>query len=383
MKPTYWLAAVAVTWTLAGASVANANDAPMNLNNLSQEIDKVAAMLVEKCRDLSVESVTLGAFSGPPDGNFGPGLRERLRESLERVQPGFLRKRAPHIISADYAVIDDPALAKLRSTQPNVKMRKIVKLQLTTKRDDLTALDSVDVTLSGNLDVAQASGATVALPENGSFQTRAEELSRRIDAERRGESTNSPFIDSAGRLRSSAKGEVAIGIRAKRVDDSGEYRPRPIRLIDGCPFVDLQPGDVYEVVLSNQSRREIAVFVTIDGLSTFAFSEMRDPKTKRPSYSFYALDPGTETVVMGWHRRDKAPNNFDSFLVKNFGEGVSKHGVEPVANVGLIQAAVAFVAPQAKGGSETGFGPPRSQEVKAVSISVDPPHEFLSIRYDR
>ncbi len=33
--------------------------------------------------------------------------------------------------------------------------------------------------------------------------------------------------------------------------------------------------------------------------------------------------------------------------------------------------------------SETGFGPPRTVEVKPVKREIDPPHEFVAIRFAR
>ena len=47
------------------------------------------------------------------------------------------------------------------------------------------------------------------------------------------------------------------------------------RLVEGLPFVEISRDEIYEIRLINNSPLEAAVQITIDGLSTFAFSEVR------------------------------------------------------------------------------------------------------------
>jgi hypothetical protein len=172
--------------------------------------------------------------------------------------------------------------------------------------------------------------------------------------------------------------------------------------VDGEPFVDVGLKDLYEVKVYNDSPREVAVALSIDGLDMFHFSSDRDA-SGRPKFSHFIVFPkgyrdpsdavgpeydGTLTIV-GWHKSVAGTENFLSFLVTEHGQGaVSQAGVKARGKVGVIHVQFSNCRPLAAGeksagGNETGFGPPRTVKQKPVRYEIEPPHEFVTVRYTR
>src|SRR5262249_14398748 len=93
-------------------------------------------------------------------------------------------------------------------------------------------------------------------------------------------------------------------------------------------FVGINRTELYAVKVYNHTNSDSAITLSIDGLDAFAFSEVRDPKTNHPRYSYYIVPaakdgkPGT-TTVPGWHLRDEPPGNYSKFLVTEYGKGSS------------------------------------------------------------
>jgi len=98
------------------------------------------------------------------------------------------------------------------------------------------------------------------------------------------------------------------------------------------------------------------------------------------------LAPKSEQTIVGWHRTidPKRKDNFLSFLVTEYGQGAaSKFPAKTQGKVGTITVSFANSFPFGRSGSETGFGPPREVKQTAVKRSFDPPHDFVTIRYNR
>ena len=86
---------------------------------------------------------------------------------------------------------------------------------------------------------------------------------------------------AGSQIRASAGSPYAIEVL---VNGSG----RAASMVDGLPFVKLAKDDIYTVRLVNDSDRDAAVKLTIDGVSCFAFSQIRHetgPKQGQPKYS--------------------------------------------------------------------------------------------------
>jgi hypothetical protein len=168
-------------------------------------------------------------------------------------------------------------------------------------------------------------------------------------------------------------------------------QPEP-RLIDGLAFADVGLNDVYAVRLINDSPLDAAVSLKIDGLSVFAFSDLRynsGPRRGEPSYSVIILPPKSHYDVRGWHRTN---NHSDSFVVTEYAKSAAA-SLNHHANVGTITAifSAAWSAttpppadepPRKKGlPNATGFGPRVAANFAEVQRSIGAVRASVSVRY--
>ena len=104
-----------------------------------------------------------------------------------------------------------------------------------------------------------------------------------------------------------------------------DHQPRPIvqSKAEPEPFVKIDRGEAYEVRLVNGSDYDAAVDLRIDGVSSFAFSDMRQtegPKKGEPLYDHWIVPAGKTVLIKGWHKDNKT---VDSFLVMEFAKGAA------------------------------------------------------------
>jgi hypothetical protein len=171
-------------------------------------------------------------------------------------------------------------------------------------------------------------------------------------------------------------------------------QPRPVQLKDGLPFVDIKRGEIYEIRVYNDSPLEAACSLTIDGMSVFSFSEIREasgPKQGQPRYTQYVLQPGASPVISGWHRTNE---RVDSFLVTEYAKSAAGM-LKTTAGCGTITANFAAAwedgapvpadePPTKRGpGDATGFGPPKKTELKEVKRRFGVLRASVSVRYSK
>lgn len=352
------------------ASSAMAAPEVVRLEDFRKDLPKVAQKVLDIVEGENQAAVAVGRFSSPAqhDANFGPGIEDMLSQSLESLRNGIVQKKADLSVQGSYAFVEDPS----------VPGRALVKLTLEVRNRQAERVKEFVAELRNNADIAKILGATVSLPPHGTRDERNREIKRRIE--------NPQAVVDGSLIRAAADSKLAVEVRAKREYDAGQAQPRGALVEGGQAFVDVKRGEVYEVVIHNAGAKEVAVALTIDGYDAFTFSELRDAKTNKPKYSHYIVGPGQSSTMVGWHLRDAPPNNYSSFLVTEYGKGASARASAPSqGKTGVLTVSFSFTSPAGKGrgGSETGFGPPRSINVQPVQRDIDPPHEFVTVRYTR
>src|SRR5262249_34174498 len=131
--------------------------------------------------------------------------------------------------------------------------------------------------------VAALFGTTAKLPADLPPAERNAELEKRLDK---------PKVHIEGsRVSAAADSPYAVEILAAP-QPGGKYQPRTATVQDGLAFVPLRRGEVFGVRLINKSPHDAAVTLTIDGLSLYAFSDVKDPKTGRPRFSKVVVPAG-------------------------------------------------------------------------------------------
>jgi hypothetical protein len=221
--------------------------------------------------------------------------------------------------------------------------------------------------------------------------------------------TDLPQLDRPGLIKSSLEGNEnppfidGTKVFASRTSDYGleiliNGKPAKPELRDGAVFVPISRGETYEVRLVNRSKFDAAAKVSIDGLNTFAFSDMRNPDGPRkgqPRYDTWIVGPGQSAVVPGWHKRDKGPGNINKFRVTSYAESAAAI-LKQETDVGTIQAifSAAWPAgqdppaelnePQIKRRGlpdATGIGPPASVALQPIKRDIGVVRASISIRY--
>jgi len=342
----------------------------LNLNDMAAGIETVAQQIHEVLRNEGAGNITLGKFQAQAQvsANFSAGLVAMLGEALERRQTGILKPDSPYSVAGRYAVIEE-------KNDPTRVFLKITIQIIARKSDDV--LQEFVASVRNNNDIARAAGHSGPLPGEGSTQDRNKKMKEQIDK---------PAVFFDGSLIKTHKDSpYAVEILAKRLGSPGDAKPVQPSEVKGQAFVDLKEGDLYEIRIHNGDPRQTAVGITIDGLSVFTFSEVKD-KIGKPSYTHYIIPENAQTTIVGWHIRNNPPANYHSFLVTEYGKGASQFVPSPErGEPGVICIAFSRTSPKGKGrgGSETGLGPPRDVNVKEVAVDIEPPMEFLTIRYNR
>jgi hypothetical protein len=156
-------------------------------------------------------------------------------------------------------------------------------------------------------------------------------------------------------------------------------------------FAPVGKNQEYEIVVFNESRDEIAAAITVDGIDVFNFSEDIDPKTKKSLYTHFVISPGSELVLPGWHKTvgSKRDDNFLAFLVTEYGKGAHSKLFPQQAAEGTVGAVTVGISKtlNIQGSKppelETGFGRPIKRDQKPVERTIEKPHVFITVRYDR
>lgn len=328
------------------------------------------------------QPVAVGVFSQTSlrDTNAGPGLEQMLAFELNRLKPGIVRDDAKYEIKGDYAFAKsrDPAHEGLKVVKINIRViDKEFAEELITFRPQ--------VVLDHTRTVAEVLQITAALPPKGSKEQRNEKLD---------EHQNHPsvHVHGSGRTLVSSSPEspyaVEVLVKPLKDHDKQDAQPRPARNENGKAFVHVEQDELYEVRLYNNSDKPTAVTLSVDGLDVFHFSQDRNAE-RAPRFTHHILQPRTSQTIVGWHNSLEGTQNYLSFLVTAYGQGaVSKAGIKARGQVGVIHVQFSHCSPLAPGqrarsGNETGFGPPREVKQKVVAYEIEPPHDFVSIRYTR
>jgi hypothetical protein len=145
-------------------------------------------------------------------------------------------------------------------------------------------------------------------------------------------------------------------------------------VIDGRSFVDLSRGEEYSVRLHNQSDKEIAVTLTIDGINMFAFSEFGD-------FSGQVLvPPQSHITVPGWVI---TTTKTDAFTITGYAESAAKELLVSESEVGVITAMFSeTVEGSGRDPNATARGRQIGKAYKKVNRVVKQPIAVVSVRYN-
>ncbi len=380
----FYLAALLLTLASSRSSFAE----PEPVNGLSDVI-KIAAEEVLKLANGQPLSIGQVTPTGLPDANGGPAIGLLLKLELERQKPGIvLEKDAPFEVNGTFVFGPHPDASE--ATLGQKALRLIFRI-VDTQTGEETPLRLSRFFLQDNTTIARVLQPSGSLPTGPPGDQPAQRRERNEKIQKLVKQPES-FVDPARPtlVSTSPTSPYAVEILACHIGD-GQTRPtegRPARIDKGLARIDLERDEVYEIRIHNNSPDEVAARVFIDGIDVYQFSDDRDPKdATRPKFTHFIIPAQSTSQIPGWHKRQVGADNFLAFLVTAYGKGASTKGVKAQGEVGVIQVQFSRSKPMPADGLprgadiETGFGPPRQGEQKAVVREIEPFIDAVSIRY--
>lgn len=307
------------------------------MSPLRSQLAPLAEKIAQAMKDHGHDTLALGAFRSPDQWvvQAGPGISQSFADELlsRHVK---LSPDAPLRLQGAYKSVTNDS-----GNWTGVR----IEAELVDEARSLGAF-TVDLLFVGNETTTEADGSralapllglTAVLPPDGSLKAR-QQLCH--------EGTVKPRVYLEGTRLSAAEDspyhlEVLIANQSRKPVVRG-----------GLAYVELQRGERYAVRLTNQSERPVAVTLTIDGLSMFAFSERKD-------YSYVILSPQQSAEIQGWHRTN---DESDAFEVTSYSQSAAAKLLPESPKLGGITATFAACWPK-------NMRPPADERFARLAVS--------------
>jgi hypothetical protein len=293
---------------------------PAHAYDLGGAMDQFALRIKELLEAERESEIALNQFNAPARlaANASSGIRKALEECLKKrgVQ---VKKTARLEINGEYREVEDP-----------VQKKTVVRiLGRIVDQDTGRPVSECEVKVDNLTAIAALIGATMEVPptpvpedrersiRDGIRRPTAQVASTRISADRK-----SPFAI-----------EIHVGpASAKDV----ELRPRAASVEEGQAFLNIRTDERYAIRLINDAPFDVAVTLTIDGLSLFAFSDNKD-------YSYVIVPQHSSGLITGWYRTNEEA---EEFLVTDYARSAAaSRSLSPSADLGVITACFAAAWP--------------------------------------
>lgn len=335
------------------------------------------------------QAVRVGVLSptGLPGNTSAEGIEEKLKIALGNAKVMMSGDQS----TARYEIKGEILFLPKKEKVVRIKL-KLVDLE-TGEELQNSSLETLIDSVTDIAQIVQLPGDLPPPAEDGADpQDTAKSKQERLEALAENLAHPDAFIRGDGKTLASPseKSPFAIEILAKSSKDqaSTQAAPRPLKKEDGQAEVEIARDELYEVKVYNDSDKEVAVNLEIDGFSVFHFSEERT-KDNQPLFSHYIIPKKSSAVIRGWFKKLKGPGNDLGFLVVGHGQGAVGQVEKPVrGKVGVIHATFHDCTPlpsgaRAAGGNETGFGPPIDVRRESVRREIGPVLSGVAIRYSR
>lgn len=370
-------------------------------NDLDSELTRFARRTSFFLKQQEQSQVSVGTIVGVGKASIpgGPGIAKKIQQAIEQEKMVSINDLAVWTIQGTM-IFGDGTNGELNggadSKLTTNRLSLTILLQLINTQTQAKVEDKIVVTKLSQLPTL--TGATFQTSPDADVKESRKSFVQGLVA--------APFIDpkAPSRVRVSPDSPYSLELRAKPIGAENSANGLPIASAikerPGITATSMQPfafspidkNQVYEVVVGNESDREIAVSISVDGIDVFTFSEEINLNTKKSLFTHFIVAPQSELVVPGWHKTidPNRDDNFLAFLVTEYGQGASSKLFPQKAidgTVGAVTVAISNSYSPSDGAkssqAETGFGPPVKQDQKPVERAIDPPHAFITIRYER
>jgi hypothetical protein len=315
----------------------------------------------------------VGQFPGPPTKftSAGPGISQILSEELQKL--GIKIETPANIgIEGKYQAV---------TVKETKELAVRVVISVVDAEGKSLLKEEYQIGIFGEAEVSSTLGLTTRIPPKASPKVRHQKLK---------EAYTHPdaYLDGT-RISTDADSPYALEIL---VADSpkGHFSPRHAVIKNGHAFVPIHRGEIYRLRLINHTKYEAAARITIDGISMFAFTKMRNAKDK--PYSNVIFDK--KAVIKGWFINYK---HSDSFLVTEYAKTAAAE-LKSSASTGTITVCFSAAWPKNKkrpadeprksssksaGDDGTGRGPRVGDKYEEVPRKVGVVRATISVRYTK
>lgn len=337
--------------------------------NLRLELAEVAKGVKSFLDGRGEGTIAIGQFTAPArlNSSAGPLIQKTLKEELEKLDISVKKLGK---LSLD---------GRFRDAKDVKTQRLIAQLtwQIRDRNDDL--LLEAERAIFGDTTLLTLFGETVELQASASDAERNKKVEEALDK---------PKVHIAGtRTATSAASPYAVEVRVRKADSQEPALARASRVEEGLAFVPIQRGEAYEIALFNDSDFDAAVTLAIDGLSMYAFSDVKS--AGKPRFTHVIVPKKAASVIKGWYRDNKFS---EEFLVTEYSKSAAAE-LSNNANIGTITAtfAAAWVDGEpsppddlpARAADGTGRGARVAAEYVEVNRIIGAIRATISVRYTR
>ena len=332
-------------------------------HELADLAKQVKALLDQKGND----AIAVGDFHGPARlaSSAGPAIAKALGDNLQKLGV-IVRRGAALEVNGVYRDVEDQ---KTRLLAVEIKAHVV----------DRAGAELVAFEPRGVFSVPRIAAITgissVSLPPDADDQERNKVLAAALD---------DPKVHLAGtRIAARPDSPYAIEILVK---SGADYRPRAASVNEeGFATLAMRAGETYEIKLINDSANDVAVALSIDGLSVFAFSE-------NTNYTHWIVPSHQALTVSGWYRTNRLS---DAFKVAEYAQGAAADRLPSSKGMGTITASFAAAWPRGslppedelaahlreRSGHATAAGPSATTNFEEQVREVGRLREAVSVRY--
>lgn len=364
------LVATGLAFVFAWALLSQPLSAQGQRETLETVVSKLASDIAKHLRNNSQKDVLVDSFTAPSNTGANLQIERRLQEALGKetgikvIDPAELVRPRSWSIRGDYSIRTrpDPVTQKEQSRaqitarlfdDENTQQRVFAPLDIGVEIGDLT-----DVTLLASATFDASASKDKNDKADGVSQTLAAAI-KRPDVS----------VDSkTGLIRATDASPFAIELlvcdgvnfpptKADYTPMNDRIQRKEFKLDDGTTgfaIADLRPGEFYAIRIHNNSDRDCAVRLAIDGLSSFEFTDIASYKQT----NYWVVEKGKPGTVYGWHRTN---DHSDSFEIAHLPDTAIGKSGRSTSRIGMIQA-VFF---QAWSENET---PPAGEFVRGAAL---------------
>ncbi len=382
------------------------NDSQIGTMEEFRETIRIVAKGVAKVLNSRREdAITIGTFSGPPNLGTaaGPGIKQLFTEELRLLNIRVAKLGTPLGLSGEYRLSRPHPNAETTQVQLEVKLtddsgQSVADLASMLELPEFRTI----VVEEDEIDKGKAIIDTFSSPESTALTMGLTVDFDAIYHRRYGGNFNPDPIDVIKEATSQPTAVVLNGneLRASRTSAYGlqvlvNGAARAIKIEDGRPFVAIAKGETFKLRVNNRTPLTMSTVLTLDGINSFAFSEIRkdDGKSK---YTQWIVSPQQVAEVAGWHINNSSAREFK---VTDFSESAAAL-ISSEGSLGTITAVIRaawrrsetppkdeIMAPGAAAGAvgAIGFGDDVVQRVNedAQAREFGRVRSILTVRYEK